>query len=120
MFVAHSLNFIGFTNLHNFIVAKNIGIIFIKTYLFAVSVVISTLFPQAVSTSSQLLPPVIRWTELSETQSAEFFALLFAFSLDGAVLCFVACLWRLRAKNNARTAFSFASLISTAVTCSNP
>lgn len=91
-----------------------------ETHLFAVNVVISTLFPHAVRISSQLLPPVIRCTELNEMSSLEFFAVFAALPLDGAVRCFAACLCRLSAKNRAKTAFSFASRISTAVTCSNP
>lgn len=91
-----------------------------KTYLFAANVVISAALSRVVRTSSQLLPPVIRCTELNETSSLEFFPLFATLLLDGAILCLDACLWRLSAKNSARTAFSFASLISTAVTCSNP
>lgn len=90
------------------------------TCLFAVNVVISTLLPHAVKISSQLLPPVMRCTAFTETSSLEFLLAFVALPVDGAVLCFVACLCRLSAKNNAKTAFNLASRMSAAVTCSNP
>lgn len=107
---------IGFVTIYT----KKIVSYWNKTYLFAANVVISAALSRVVRTSSQLLPPVIRCTELNETSSLEFFPLFATLLLDGAILCLDACLWRLSAKNSARTAFSFASLISTAVTCSNP
>lgn len=79
----------------------------------------SMLFPQAVNISSQLLPPVMRWTELKDTSSLELLPTFVALPVDG-VRCFEACLCRLRAKNKANTAFNFASRMSTAVTCSKP
>lgn len=86
----------------------------------AVNVVISTLLAHAVKISSQLLPPVMRWTAFRETSSLEFFPAFAPLPVDGVVLCFAACLCLLSAKNSANTAFSFASRMSTAVTCSNP
>lgn len=91
-----------------------------ETHLLAVNVVISTLFEHAVNISSQLLPPVMRCTALSDTSSLEFLPAFAALPLDGTVLCLAACLCLLSAKNSANTAFNFASRMSTAVTCSNP